>query len=121
MTKRTGPTDTYLREIIVGLKKAAKKNQAAVWEDVAERLGKPRRQKVEVDVVDINRYGEKGDTVIVPGTVLGSGNMTKSVKVAAWRFSGAAKEKIEKAGGSTMSISELLNNNPKGEKVRIMV
>jgi large subunit ribosomal protein L15 len=32
--------------------------------------------------------------------ILGSGDLTKSLKVAAHRFSASAKEKIEKAGGS---------------------
>ena len=32
--------------------------------------------------------------------VLGNGELTKKLKVSADRFSGSAKEKIEKAGGS---------------------
>jgi large subunit ribosomal protein L18e len=121
MTKRTGPTNTYLRELIVGLRKAAKKNQAAVWSDVAEKLENPRRQRVEVDIVNIERHGEKGETVVVPGSVLGNGELTKPLTIAAWRFSESAKEKIKKADGHAISISELLTKNPKGEKVRIMV
>jgi large subunit ribosomal protein L18e len=121
MAKRTGPTNVHLRQLIVGLEKVAKANSATVWKDVAKALAKPRRQKVEVNLVDIDRYAEKGQTVVVPGTVLAKGDLTKEVTIAAWRFSPAAEEKIKKANGTILSIGELLEKNPNGKKVKIMV
>jgi len=121
MVKRTGPTNIHLRKLIVGLKKAAKANKASIWKDVAEALERPRRKKVEVNLIDIDRCVEKGSKVVVPGTVLAKGKLTKNVIVAAWHFSSAAKEKIKKAKSDALSIEELLNKNPKGKKVKIMV
>jgi large subunit ribosomal protein L18e len=121
MAKRTGPTNVHLRQLIVGLEKTAKANNAAVWKDVANALSKPRRQKVEVNLVDIDRHAEKGQTVVVPGTVLAKGDITKAVTIAAWRFSPVAEEKIKKAKGEVLSIKELLEKNPKGKKIKIMV
>ncbi len=120
MAKKTGPTNSYLRKMLVELEKAAKTNEAAVWKDVAEALGKPRRQKVDVNLIDIERYAEKGETVVVPGIVLAKGDLTKPVTIAAWRFSAAAEDKIKKAKGTALTISELLKKNPKGDKLKIM-
>jgi large subunit ribosomal protein L18e len=121
MAKKTGPTNVHLRQLIVGLEKTAKKNKALVWNEVAKALAKPRRQKVEVNLVDIDRYAEKGQTVVVPGTVLAKGDLTKAVTIAAWRFSPNAEEKIKKAKGTALSIRELLEKNPKGNDLKIMV
>lgn len=120
MAKRTGPTNVYLQELILELKKIAKANQAPIWKAVAEALEKPRRQKIEVNVAEIERYAKNGETVVVPGVVLAKGELTKQVTVAAWRFSKAAKEKIEKTG-SVLTIWELVEKNPKGSEVKIMM
>ena len=58
--------------------------------------------------------------VIIPGKLLGSGDVIKPFTVAAFRFSEKAKEKIHNAGGTCLSIEELIERNPKGTNVRIM-
>ncbi|MCS7106091.1 MAG: 50S ribosomal protein L18e [Candidatus Aenigmarchaeota archaeon] len=118
--KPTGPTNPYLRKLIEELKKKSKEFEAPIWAAVAEKLGRPRRKKVEVNVIDIERHAKENETVVVPGVVLSYGELSKPVKVAAWRFSQKAKEKIEKAGGKCMSIEELVNENPRGSNVRIL-
>ncbi|MEM5834639.1 MAG: 50S ribosomal protein L18e [Candidatus Aenigmatarchaeota archaeon] len=116
----TGPTNPYLKKLIEELKKKSKELKAPIWLSVAEKLEKPRRKKVEVNVIDIERHAKENESVIVPGVVLGYGELTKPIKVAAWRFSLKAREKIEKAGGKCISIEELLNENPKGSGVKIL-
>ena len=106
--------------LIKDLKIHAKKHNTPIWRDIAERLERPLRVWPEVNVSRIERYAEDGETIIVPGKVLGSGVLTKKVSVAAWRFSKSAREKIEKAGGRALSIRELMMENPKGSNVRIM-
>jgi large subunit ribosomal protein L18e len=117
MTKPTGPTNTYARLLIGRLEKT----KEPIWMDVAAKLRKPRRSKVTVNVVDLERHAQPGGTVVVPGTVLSNGELTKALHVAAWRFSPAAAAKIKKAKGSAISIDELLAKNKSGSKVRIMV
>ncbi|MEM5773009.1 MAG: 50S ribosomal protein L18e [Candidatus Aenigmatarchaeota archaeon] len=119
--KPTGPTNPYLKQLIEELKQKSKELKAPIWKAVAEKLEKPRRKKVEVNVYEINRHAKENEIVIVPGVVLGNGEITKPVKVAAWRFSPKAEEKIKKAGGKTMKIEELLKENPKGSGVKILV
>ncbi|MEM5766577.1 MAG: 50S ribosomal protein L18e [Candidatus Aenigmatarchaeota archaeon] len=119
--KSTGPTNPYLKQLIEELRQKSIELKAPIWETIAEKLEKPRRKKVEVNVYEIEKNVKEGETVIVPGVVLGNGDITKPVDVAAWRFSPKAEEKIKKAGGKVMEIKDLLRKNPKGSKVKILV
>ncbi len=117
MVKRTGPTDTHKRALITKLKKT----KIPIWKDVAEKLKSPRGRKVEVNVRSIDKHAKENETVVIPGVVLGSGEIIKKVSVAAWKFSPSAEKKIKTAKGNTMSIEELVKKNPKGSNLRIMV
>jgi len=95
-------------------------NNAPIWKDIAKRLASSRKNYAEVNVSKIQKYTESGDTVLVPGKVLGSGNILKSVNVAALSFSDSARRKIEESGGKCFSIKELVEVNPKGTGVKII-
>ncbi len=82
------------------------KTNRPFWKRIAELLAKPRRQRVEVNLNKIEKYAKDGTTVIVPGKVLGKGQLTKPVIVAAFAFSAAAKKEIENAGGKCISIEQ---------------
>jgi len=113
-------TNPNLVKLIDDLLKASAENKAKVWKDLAERLAKPLRNYAEVNVGKIDRYVKENEIAVVPGKVLGSGEITKPITVAAWRFSESARRKIESAGGRTLSIWDLLKENPSGKNVRIM-
>ncbi len=117
MANRTGPTNPLLKSAIEILKK----EESNLWKDVAEKLSKPTRSRVEVNISQINRHAKDGETIVVPGAVLSAGNLTKKINVAAWRFSESAREKIHEAGGKTLTIEQLKKENPKGTNVKIMV
>jgi len=121
MVKRTGPTNIYLRQLIDSLKIKSRELKVPLWMEIAEKLEKPRRSRIEVNVVDIERNTEKNETVVVPGTVLSVGDLTKPVTVAAWKFTPTAEEKIKKAKGNCLTIEELLKEKPKGTDVKILV
>ena len=118
--KRTGSTNIHLRKMISELRKAANKNNAEIWRRVAELLDKSTRQRVRVNLSKINRYTKEGEVVVVPGKVLGSGTLDHSVTVAAWDFSKNAYDKISKVG-KVITIKKLIEENPKGSGVRIIV
>jgi len=103
------------------LKKVARDNNAKIWGYVADLLQNPRRLKVEVNLSKINRYTKEGDIVVVPGKVLGSGILEHSITVAAYSYSESARRKILDAGGRVLSIEELVNENPKGSNVKIII
>jgi len=66
-----------------------------------------RSHRAEVNVGKIGQLTKKGDTIVVPGKVLGSGSIAHAVTVAAEKFSGSARKKIESAGGKAIPIGEL--------------
>lgn len=117
--KRTGPTNEHLQELISLLKKESALQKADLWNRIALDLELPTRKRRVVNVSRINRFTKDNETVIVPGKVLGSGNLDHKVNVAALSFSSDAKNQIEQKG-KCLTIQELLKNNPKGKDVRIL-
>jgi len=114
--RKTGPTNEQLRAEI----RALRKQKAAIWKRIAKDLEKPTRSRRKINLSKINRHAKAGDTVVVPGKVLSAGNLDKKLTIAAWQFSGAAKEKIKAAGGETFTLKQLADKNPKGTKVKII-
>jgi len=102
------------------LRKQSRENNVRIWKDVAERLAKPRRKRIAVNVSRLNRYTEKKETVVVPGKVIGTGKIDHPITVAAFSFSEKAKEKIKVARGKTISLLQLIKKNPKGSNVKII-
>ncbi len=121
MTKPTGPTNPMLKRLIRDLRRQSKAQKARIWSDLAERLDGPRRMRPEVNLSHINRYADEGSTVIVPGKVLAAGSIDHQMTVAAFRFSRSAAKKITSAGGKVMSIEKLMEENPTGKGVKLMV
>ena len=120
MTGKVSKTNEHLLGLIKELYEASHKEDAPIWRDVARRLERSNRLHPEVNVGKIDRYANKNERVVVPGKVLGSGDLTKPVHVAAWRFSDSARTKIEAAGGKALTIAEMVSAAPKGTDVRIL-
>jgi len=120
MAKKSNKTNPMLISLIHELKKQANEQEAPIWKDIATRLGKPLRNWPVVNLDRISKYTNEKETALIPGKVLSDGNLTKKVSIAAWQFSDKTVEKIKKAGGKTMTIEEVLKNNPKGKDIRIL-
>jgi len=116
MSSKTNPR---LTRLIADLKSASRSAEGDVWSDVADRLEKPRSTHAEVNLGRIERYAQEGETVVVPGKVLGSGVLTKDVDVAAVDFSGTAQTKIEQVG-DTMKLEAAIEQNPDATNVRVI-
>ncbi len=113
-------TNPKLIELIGTLKEKSYKEDVAIWKDIAKRLERSNRRKAEVNISKINRHSSPEETVLVPGKILGSGELDHKVKVVALGFSKKATEKIDAAGGKCLDITEILDENPKGSKIRII-
>jgi large subunit ribosomal protein L18e len=98
----------------------SRKEKVNVWSRLASDLAKPTRSRREVNLFTVDLYANDGETVVVPGKVLGTGDVSKPVSVAAFRFSDSAKEKIVKAKGKVFTIQDVMKSNPKGKNVRIL-
>jgi len=116
MAKRTGPTNQTLVRLIRELKKASAKEKAPIWKRIAKDLEKPSRQRREVNLTRINKHTKAKESIVVPGKVLGTGELKHEVTIAAWQFSEGAKKKVKQA----LTIPELIKKNPKGKNVRII-
>jgi large subunit ribosomal protein L18e len=112
--------DPELVRTLIELRKAARRHEAPIWAAVAERLGRGRHTVPPVNVGDLQRLAAADETIIVPGKLLSQGEITKPLTIAAYRWSGTAAAKVEKAGGRTITIRELLHTKPDGAGVRII-
>ena len=118
--KKVKATNPELLEVIRFLKKQSRENKAKIWKSIAERLAKSRRKRVAVNISRLNRYTKKNETVVVPGKVLGAGELNHPITVAAFAFSAKAREKIRRAKGKCLSLFELVKKNPKGSNIKII-
>ena len=95
MVKKVIKTNPNLIELINKLYEQSRSEDAAIWKDVAQRLERSNRRTAEVNLSDIARHAEAGETVLVPGKVLSNGDLENKVDVVALKFSAKAQEKIE--------------------------
>ena len=119
MAKRTGPSNSQLRDLITELRKKANEHGMKIWTRIADDLEKPARQRRIVNLYKINKNTKPDETILIPGKVLGIGELNHKVTIAAWQFSESASEKINKIG-KAMQIIELLKESPKGKRIRII-
>ena len=101
MKKKTNPE---LAEAIFIAKKVNPK--------LAAEISGPTRNQAKINLGEIEKNGEP--SVIIPGKVLSSGELTKKVKIYALGFSEAAKEKIRSSGSEMIYIYDALK---KGDKI----
>ncbi|MDI9644489.1 MAG: 50S ribosomal protein L18e [Candidatus Verstraetearchaeota archaeon] len=120
MVKRTLPTNPKTRRLIRLLRRASRSNNVGVWRDLSDLLSVPTRKRISVNVSKIEKFAKEGEFIAVPGRVLGFGNLSKKIDVAALSFTPSAREKITAAGGRAISLEVLLNLNPRGRGVTIL-
>jgi large subunit ribosomal protein L18e len=118
---RSGPSDPNTRALINALQKTSAKHDAGIWKRVAELIARPARQRPTVNIGKIGRYTNAGDVIVVPGKVLGSGTIPHKVTVAALNASATARSAIVGAGGTLITIDELMAKVPKGKGISIIV
>lgn len=119
MKQKNDPRNEELKELVSSLKRLSLENNVKIWKRIAEDLQKPIRRRRVVNVYKLSKYSKDNDTIIVPGKVLGSGEIGHKLNVAAFSFSQDAQKKISEKG-QTMTIPELMKKNPLGKKVKIL-
>jgi large subunit ribosomal protein L18e len=113
--KISGPSNFYIRKLIRDLWKT----KILIWKTVSKKLSGPRRNRVKANLYRINKKTNKDDMIVIPGKVLGIGELEHTITIACLEYSQSAKKKIEASGSALMSIEELLEQNPKGKGVKI--
>src|SRR3989338_7429646 len=110
MPHPTGPTDPNMEKLISDLKRKKEKFYLVV----AKHLEKSRRRKSAVNIGKIEKHALPGENIVVPGKVVGSGEIEKIVTVYAWKYSKSAREKIKKAGGKCLELGKIFDAKEKG-------
>ncbi|MHA1241100.1 MAG: 50S ribosomal protein L18e [Promethearchaeota archaeon] len=111
----TGPSNYYNRKLIRELWKTKQR----IWKKVSKKLSGPRREKVEANLYRINKKTKENDVIVVPGKVLGIGEIDHKLTIACLTCSKTARKKIETSGSKLLSIEELLEQNPEGKDVKV--
>ena len=96
----------------------AKKN--IKWLEIASLLSGPRRKFTNFNLDEINEKSKDGETVVIAGKILSSGNLDKKITVVALNFSERAREKLLKSKIPFLSIFEEIKKNPDGKNVKIL-
>ena len=110
MNKQNKKTNPNLVELIDQLKEKSRETGSALWRDVAIRLSKSRKNWAQPNLSRLSRYAPEGAIVLIPGKLLGSGEVEGSPTVAAYSASEGARDKIIAAGGKYLSC--LLYTSP---------
>ena len=113
-------TDVELLQTIKLLKKKSHESGVPLWKSIAEKLESSKKRRTHANISLINRHTEPNDIVAIPGKVLGAGRLDHPVSVSAFRFSKVAKQKIEGSGGRCVSLSALIDENPKVSRVKML-
>lgn len=117
--KKTQSTNQALIGLIQELRKKANEHNSPIWKRIADDLAKSNRQRRIVNLYKLDKYTKEGEVVVIPGKVLGIGDLNHKLTVAAWSFSENALEKINKIG-KAIQINELIKESPKGKRIRIL-
>jgi large subunit ribosomal protein L18e len=107
-------TNPILKNIVI----LAKKNEK--WKPIAEVLASPRSNKVAINLDEIDKHAKLGDTIVVPGKVLGTGKITKKIKMVAFAISEQAAEKLKKEKCEIVTMEKEIKENPQAQGVKIL-
>ncbi len=119
MAKKGIHKNEQLRSLVQELKRLSLDKKVRIWKRIAEDLEKPNRNSRAVNIYKLSKYCKDNETVIVPGKVLGTGELSCKVSVAAYTFSGEAYKKISEKG-KALTIQELMKQNPEGKNIKII-
>ena len=102
------------------LKKASTKNNAPIWAKLAEYASKPSIARRDINLNRINQLTKENDTVVFPGKVLGTGNISHKITLCSFSISNSAANKILEKGGKLINYLELIKQNPTGKGVVLL-
>ena len=103
------------------LKVASKKNKAPIWSRLAELALKPSRARRVLNLGQLDKFVKDNDVIVVPGKVLGTGNMSHKITLCSFSISSGGAKKVIQSGGKIIEVAQLIKNNPSGKGVRIIV
>ncbi len=103
------------------LQVASKKNKAPIWSRLAEMALKPSRARKVLNLGQLDKFVNDNDVIVVPGKVLGTGNISHKITLCSFSISASGAKKVVQSGGKIVDFSHLIKNYPTGKGVKIIV
>ena len=113
-------TNQVVIQMVKLLKQASVKNDAPIWSKLAKLALKTSSARRVVNLTKINKVTKENDVIVVPGKVLGTGNVLHKVTLSSFSISNSAAKKIIESGGKIISFSEMIEKFPTGKGVSII-
>ena len=107
-------------EMVKNLKKASAEHDAPIWSRLATMALKPASTKRKINLKRINQLTKEDDVVVIPGKVLGTGNMSHKITLCSFSISNSALNKIIDSGGKIISFSNIIKQFPTGKGVFLL-
>jgi large subunit ribosomal protein L18e len=104
----------------MALKRQSRNPGGRIWRALYDYLQTARRNRVIVNIGDLQQKFATGRIMVVPGKVLSDGAIEDKLQVAAYTFSEKARIKIQAKGGKCLSLEELMEQNPTGKNVMLI-
>jgi large subunit ribosomal protein L18e len=107
-----------IRKLVASLEKTGRKTKINLWKDLAERINKPTRQNVVVNVnkLDLMAKKNKGKILVVPGKILSVGDLEEKAKIVAVSASDTAIAKIN-VNGEFIFLKDFVDEKTKVSNV----
>ena len=113
-------TNQVVIQMAKDLKKASKTNEAPIWAKLAEYALKPSIARRDINLNRIGQLTKENDTIVFPGKVLGTGNISHKITLCSFSISNSAASKITENGGKLITYSDLIKQNPTGKGVVLL-
>ncbi len=113
-------TNQVVIQMAKELKQASTKNDAPIWLKLAKLALKTSVSRRVVNLTRINEVTKEGEVIVVPGKILGTGNVSHKITLSSFSISNSAAKKIIESGGNIISFKEMIEKFPTGEGVRII-
>jgi large subunit ribosomal protein L18e len=104
-------------KLIEELKIHSNKEKSNFWRRIAKELEKPTRRTRQVNLEKLNNHTKENELVMVPGKLLGTGDLKHKLTIASFSATETAKEKLK---SNLISIHDLIKKDPKGKNIRII-
>jgi len=88
--------------------------------EFAKQLAMPIKKWVELNLDQVDRIVKDGEAVFVPGKILSSGELTKKLKIVAWKASEKALEKMKSSKTDFVEVKEEIKKNPELKNLRLV-
>ncbi len=114
--------DDLKRKYIIGLKKKSIADKQDFYLALSKAMDVSSRNFPAINVYRLNKIAKKNPNKIylIPGNLLGYGDITSAVKVYAYKVSKNAEEKIKAVKGSVKDFDELLKSKLESKDIMIV-